>query len=275
MTERELLSRVNELPRISQVVQELVDMLNHPDCEFSALAKKIAMDQVISARVLRLSNSAHFGRSRTIASINEAVIRLGLAPLKTMIVVSWLTGAFPKVKNLNLRDFWCDSFEIATIASKMAEKLSIDPNEMFTAGILHNIGDLMIYTLVPDVANEIAIRQAKGEDRIALQQELLGISYDKLGAELARQWKFPPRLVDAIEFHITPEQAKIEPLRAFILHFSCQIHRDWDALESEAAKIDYFASHANTGRLVLPSSFYLTIDKVRGQGREMAVQMTA
>ncbi|MDO6685218.1 MULTISPECIES: HDOD domain-containing protein [unclassified Agarivorans] len=273
MTEQELLSRVNELPKVPSVVQELVNMLNDPDCDFSMLSKKIAMDQVISARVLRLSNSAHFGRSRTIASINEAVIRLGIAPLKTMIVVSWLTSSFPRVNNLNMREFWSDTFEIASIASAIAEKVRIDPNEMFTAGILHNIGDLMVYSLTPELATKIAEREAEGEDPQSVQLEVLGTTTAKLGAELARLWKFAPRLVDTIEFHVNPDAANIEPLRALVLHFACQLHKDWDQLESKAAKIDYFASHANSGALVLPSSFYVTIDKIRGQGREMAEQM--
>ncbi|GDY27121.1 HDOD domain-containing protein [Agarivorans sp. Toyoura001] len=273
MTEQELLSRVNELPKVPSVVQELVNMLNDPDCDFSMLSKKIAMDQVISARVLRLSNSAHFGRSRTIASINEAVIRLGIAPLKTMIVVSWLTSSFPRVNNLDMREFWSDTFEIASITSAIAEKVRIDPNEMFTAGILHNIGDLMVYSLAPELATKIAEREAEGEDPQSVQLEVLGTTTAKLGAELARLWKFAPRLVDTIEFHVNPDAANIEPLRALVLHFACQLHKDWDQLESKAAKIDYFASHANSGALVLPSSFYVTIDKIRGQGREMAEQM--
>lgn len=181
MTEQELLSRVNELPKVSSVVQELVSMLNDPDCDFAMLAKKISMDQVISARVLRLSNSAHFGRSRTIASINEAVIRLGIAPLKTMVVVSWLTSAFPRVPKLDMQTYWSDTFEIASIASKIAEKVRIDANEMFTAGILHNIGDLMVFTLAPDVAEQVAARVAEGEDRQAVQQELLWHYHRKTG----------------------------------------------------------------------------------------------
>ncbi|GGB05244.1 HDOD domain-containing protein [Agarivorans gilvus] len=273
MTEQELLSRVNELPKVPRVVQELVGMLSDPDCDFSKLAQKISMDQVISAKVLRLSNSAHFGRSRTIASIHEAVIRLGLAPLKTMIVVSWLTSAFPRIKHLDMSQFWCDTFEIASIASKIAEKVRIDANEMFTAGILHNIGDLMVYTLAPEVACEITRRVEEGEDRQAVQMELLGTTTAKLGSQLARLWKFPARLVDTIEYHANPKDAKVEPLRALVINFACQLHRDWDQLESKAAKIDYFVSHTNSGALILPSSFYIAIDEIRGQGREMAKQM--
>ncbi|WP_432454474.1 MULTISPECIES: HDOD domain-containing protein [unclassified Agarivorans] len=275
MTEQELLARVNELPKVSSVVQELVSMLNHPDCDFAVLAKKISMDQVISARVLRLSNSAHFGHSRTIASVNEAVIRLGVIPLKTMIVVSWLTNAFPRFKTLDMKLYWGDTFEIAIIASKIANKVGIDANEMFTAGILHNIGDLMIHSLVPDIACEILARVAEGEDELELQRRLLGTTTAKLGAELARSWKFAPRLVDTIEFYMNPDLATIEPLRALVLNFACKVHRDWDSLESKAAKIDYLVSHAHSGRLILPSSYYVSIDKVRGQGREMAEQMSS
>ncbi|MBF4437742.1 HDOD domain-containing protein, partial [Vibrio anguillarum] len=81
------------LPRIQQVLQELLEMVNKEEVDVGSLTKKIAMEQVLSARLLRLANSAHFGGSRTVSSINDAVIRVGSGSVQTMVVASVLSSA--------------------------------------------------------------------------------------------------------------------------------------------------------------------------------------
>lgn len=272
MDQQALLSRINELPKIKKILQELVEMVNQDDVDFDALIEKIAMEQVISARILRMSNSAHFGRSRTIGSIDEAVIRLGIAPVKTLIVVSVLSSAFPKFETLNTQEYWSDTFEVATIASKLGEKAGLNPNEVFTAGILHNIGELMIHTLVPDMAKEIVDRVAAGEEALTVQDDVLATTSAKLGAKLASAWKFSPQLVDAIEYQATPAEAD-NPQLATLIHFASQINRDWDELEDEEAKHSYIAESPDASTLSVPPECLFTLDEIRGQGRSIAAQM--
>ena len=108
----------------------------------------MSMEQVLSARLLRMANSAHFGGSKSVATINDAIIRVGSGAVRTLVSSSILSSAFPKIETLNVKDYWSNTFEISMIASKLAPKVGLDPNEAFTTGVLHNIGELMIHSLV-------------------------------------------------------------------------------------------------------------------------------
>ena len=93
MTTKDLLSQVDKMPKIPKVVQELMDLVNHPNAEMNKISEKISQDPVISARILRLSNSAHFGRGKSVSSIEEAVIRVGLGPIRTLVTASALMSS--------------------------------------------------------------------------------------------------------------------------------------------------------------------------------------
>ncbi|USD65597.1 HDOD domain-containing protein [Vibrio sp. SCSIO 43136] len=273
MQQGELLSRVNELPQIKKVLQELVELVNQEDVDFHLLSQKIALEQVVSAKVLRLANSAHFGRSRTVASIDEAVVRLGMAPIKTMVIVSVLSSAFPKFETMDIHQYWSDTFEVATIASYLAKKVRLDANQAFTAGVLHNIGELMIHSLAPDFALEIAHRIENGEEASLVQNEILGTTSTRLGAKLATAWKFGPELTDSIAHYLVPDQAEEDQRMASLLHLAFRINRDWASLESEQEQYDYLDASQDLVALGLSPEEYEGINCVIGKGEEIATQM--
>lgn len=275
MSQEALLSRLNELPRIQKVLQELLDMVTKDDVDFKLLAAKISTDQVLSARLLRLANSAHFSGNKTISSVNEALVRVGSAPVRTLVVVSVLSGVFPKLPTLDMAKYWEETFEVSIIASKIAKITDMDADEAFTTGILHNIGELMIHTLVPEQAKVITARAEAGENAIAVQEEILDITAPTLGAKLAKTWHFPDDMVDAIANFDQPRDAEISPKMATTLHFARLIHRDWDKLESDEGKVRYLAEHPDSRLLHISPEFASTIDQFRGNGRALAVELNA
>lgn len=272
MEEKALFSRLNELPRLRQILQELLEMVNQNDVDFGELTRKISMEQVLSARLLRLANSAHFGGSRTVASINDAVIRVGSGSVRTMVVASVLSSAFPKIDTLDLTQYWADTFEIALIASKLGSATKLDANSAFTIGILHNIGLLMIHSLVPKEALKIRECVESGEDEIEAQRHIIHTDANVLGAKLAKAWKFPDEMVDAIAFSAQPDKALLSPKLARVLHFARDIHYQWDIL-TEKEKLTFLAEHSDSRILVLSATFAETLDSVRGRGRDLAEQL--
>ncbi|MEF1256297.1 MULTISPECIES: HDOD domain-containing protein [unclassified Vibrio] len=275
MSQEALLSRLNELPRIQKILQELLDMVTKDDVDFRLLANKIATDQVLSARLLRLANSAHFGGNKTISSVNEALVRVGTAPVRTLVVVSVLSGVFPKLPTLDISKYWEETFEVSIIASKIANVTDMDGDEAFTTGILHNIGELMIHALVPEQAKIITARVEAGENAIAVQEEILDITAPTLGAKLAKSWHFPDVMIDAIANFDQPRDAEISPKMATTLHFARSIHRDWDKLESDEGKSRYLAEHPDSRLLNISTSFASTIDQFRGNGKALAIELNA
>ncbi|HDY7698167.1 TPA: HDOD domain-containing protein [Vibrio vulnificus] len=273
MSQEALISRLNELPRIESVLQELLEMVNRDNFDFSELSKKLAMDQVLSARLLRMANSAHFVGNKPLSNLNEAVIRVGSGAVRTLVSSSILYSAFPKIETLNIKDYWANTFEVAMIASKLADQAKLDANEVFTTGVLHNIGELMIHSLVPEQAIEISNKIAEGQSPLSAQREVLGTDATELGAKLAEAWKFPPEMKDAIENINHPGKAKIAKRLACLLYLARDINKRWDSMLEEEEKQHYLAEHPAAAALGITPGRAFVIDQIRGQGSEMAYNM--
>ncbi|MFA5983456.1 MAG: HDOD domain-containing protein [Methylococcaceae bacterium] len=118
----QLFDKIYDLPQIPEVVKTLITQINNPNIDLNAIEKNIEKEQVISLKVLRLVNSAHFGLSKKIDSIQDAVAMIGINQLKILVVASGMVMAIPKVQGVNFKHFWEDSFRAATIAKWLASK---------------------------------------------------------------------------------------------------------------------------------------------------------
>lgn len=273
MSYQVLISRINELPRIESVLQELLEMVNREQIDFGELAKKMAMDQVLLARVLRMANSAQFGGVKGVSNINDAIVRIGVGAIRNLISSSILASTFPKLETLNIKDYWASTFEVATIASTVAKDVKVDPNEAFIAGILHNIGELMIHSLEPEQALEISRRVEDGENPVDVQREVLGTDAQQLGAALAETWKFPAQLVDAIANVNHPAKAVESKKLACLMFLARDIDHQWDSMLSLDDKQSYLSQHKAAVALSISPDLAEQIDQVRGQGSEMAYEL--
>lgn len=114
--------QTHNMPMLPKVVQEVMELLATDDVDIKPLADKINHDQVLTARVLRMANSAYFGFSRKVGTIEEAVSLIGLAKLETLVVASGVTSAFTAVPGLDLKRFWQHSLVTASIARELAKE---------------------------------------------------------------------------------------------------------------------------------------------------------
>lgn len=273
MSQEALISRINELPRIESVLQELLEMVNREPIDFGELARKMSMDQVLLARVLRMANSAQFGGVKGISNINDAIVRIGVGAIRNLISSSILATTFPKLETLNIKDYWAGTFEVATIASTIAKDIKLDPNEAFTTGVLHNIGDLMIHALEPEKAVAIQQRVWNGENAVQVQREVLGTDAQQLGAVLAESWKFPNELVDAIANVNHPAKAVESKRLACLMYLARDIHQRWDNMLDQQEKQTFLAHSKAALALHVSPELATKIDGVRGQGSELAYQL--
>lgn len=193
-----LFNEAHNLPNIPKVVQELIDNFNNPDSNAEDIARKLQMDQVLSAKVLRLANSARYGAGRKVASIDSAIVLLGFDAIKTLVVASGVTGAFKAVPGLDKKAFWRDCFMTASIARLVAGAAHQDRETGFTCGMLHNIGQMLIHIVHTDKAARIETMVAEGASRVDLQRNQFGCDYAQASAELAKRWNFPQNIVTAL-----------------------------------------------------------------------------
>lgn len=194
-----LFAESQALPHIPKVVMELIESFKNEDIDFDTLGKKIALDQALTAKVLRLANSAKFGAARTIAHPNDAVVLLGFDTLRTLVLASGMTSAFTTPPQFDQKQFWRTAFGVAALSKWLAEYTNnVDKEVVFTCGMLHSIGELLLRILKP--ADMILIDEAiaLGGKPYSSEQAKLGYTSAEVGAELAKRWNFPIIMQQAI-----------------------------------------------------------------------------
>jgi len=203
-----IFSATAQLPVIPVVVQKMIDTLKSEDADLQPLVAQIRVDPVISARVLRLANSGFYGSRRSIGSIDDAVRMIGTRALRTLVISAGISGAFPKVPGIELKDFWRHALMTASANALLARHAGENTDHAYSAGLLHRIGQLMIHIAFPRVAEELARegRELGLSERIALELSKLNVSHCEVGAELAARWNFPDDISRALHHYSQPHQ---------------------------------------------------------------------
>jgi HD-like signal output (HDOD) protein len=223
---QDLLKQTDKLPNVPDIVRELIQLLSDPNAKYSDISKRVSHDQTISLKVLRVVNSAYFGLSRKISSIDEATVLLGTDRLKTLVIASGFSNSVSKVEGLKLTDFWADSFRVAELAQWFAKRTPlVEMDEAFTVGIVHNIGRLLLHLTAPSIAQEIQTLVANRKaGRVKAEQDLLGFTSQDAGRALMDLWKFPAALGYAVQHHKRPfSDGKPDPLSC-VLNLACYLN---------------------------------------------------
>lgn len=215
------INNVRFLPAAPRVVPELMKLLNQTDVDSSKVVKLISFDPALTANVLRICNSAYFGSASPTSDLQEAVTRLGFQQVYQLVAAATgarMLGAAQPGYGLNQGELWKHSVAVAVTAQLMAKKLGDDDNLAFTAGLLHDLGKIILSqaleTVYPKLVKETEINQ---QSLLESEKKLLGVQHAEVGARLLERWKFPPNIVSAVWFHHTPKGAgKHQRLAAYI-----------------------------------------------------------
>ncbi|MFM2119905.1 MAG: hypothetical protein RL722_1373, partial [Pseudomonadota bacterium] len=166
----------------------------------------IAVDPALTARALRLANSAFYGVSGRVASLSDAVHLLGRHTLSTLLTAATVTAQFSGGAALrNHQGFWRHTLGVALVSQTLAASRGLDAEIAFTAGLLHDIGQLALAAYYPDELGA-AIALARERDIELVQAELLilGQDHTHVGTLVARHWRLPDSVVEAIAWHHQP-----------------------------------------------------------------------
>ena len=210
----ELVSGQFQLPSLPIVVVELIDTLNDENANFARLVEKIAKDQSIVARVMRLANSPFYGFPGGVASIREAVALLGFNSVRNLVLASTLMDMFKgEGGEFDWPEFWRHSLNTGACAKLLAAKVRQDQETAFLAGILHDIGRLLVGVYLPgQFAASLAYQREHGVALTEAEQTLWETDHARIGAAVARHWRLPSLICHAIEHHHDTEQAHNMPL---------------------------------------------------------------
>ena len=198
---------LKQLPPLSATAARLLESLSNDNFSLSTLSGIISQDPGITARILGVANSAYFGQTKPIHSVEEAIIRvLGLNMVKSLAFSIAVSGVFEadKCQRFNLERYWFQSLATAAMAREICrhlhDELQPELDGVYLAGLLFDIGTLVLVHLFPeDYSQVIAILGENDEaDRLQLEEDRLGINSQQAGAWLADRWHLPPVVVRVV-----------------------------------------------------------------------------
>ncbi|OGB33453.1 MAG: histidine kinase [Burkholderiales bacterium RIFCSPLOWO2_12_FULL_61_40] len=198
-----------QLPSMTEVAHALIHTLNDENASIAEIRNIIAEDPALTAKLLRLANSAQFGLPRGVGTLDEAIAMVGMAKVRTLSLGACLNESFPALPGLERKEFWKTSTVCAGYAQWLASDLGIDSQLAWLTGLMLRLGELLIGQVNPKMLEEIEKLPHPPGTRWEREKRLVGFSEGQITAELARRWNFPMQMVQALERSCDPltEQA--------------------------------------------------------------------
>ena len=204
-TAHDFLDRLHEIPTIPKVVKELLATFERDDTTVDMVARLISSDPVISAKVLRLANSAFYKRARAFSNVNDAVMFIGLHATRTVVLGAALASSIKCPAGFQRESFWRYCLHTAVSARYFAKSAHADGDTAFTIGLIHAIGEPLMYASLAEQMLALDRKHALShEDRATDENVTLGFCYSDVSADLAERWRFPEVMVDAIRHASQP-----------------------------------------------------------------------
>jgi HD-like signal output (HDOD) protein len=235
-----------QLLTLPAVYLRLREVLDDPDYTVSDVQDAISSDPAISTRLLRQANSPYFGFASEIETISRAVGLLGSQQVHDLVLATSVAQTFSgiPIEVMDMHAFWTRSVYCAAAARLLAVNCNIiDSERLFVAGLLRDIGHLVMYQSIPDESIEALVRsQMERRALHEVEREVVGFDYAQLGGALLHQWGLPMSLWEPVQLHISPEQSADYSLQASIVHLAGVLS---DVAQIEEDERDSFVSLAN------------------------------
>ena len=219
---RKLLGELGSLPGVPHVYSELTRRLEDPSVSVVELADLVSEDVGLATQVLRMANSAYFGRERSVTGLTDASARLGTRLLRSLVLTAELYGGFamPPSYAGRMEEFQRHSALVARIASSL-EPRAAWKDDAFSAGLLHDVGKLVLMSRISERYEAIEEEaMASGRELFDVEEEQLGAHHGSIGACLLGMWGLPSTILEAVHGHHAHSleiQQRLNPSRAVAL----------------------------------------------------------
>lgn len=212
----DIISAIRDVGILPQTLTAVLQVVDNPDSDSGDIAQVISKDATLTSRVLKMVNSAQYGRTRNVTKVSEAVTVMGVNSIKVLALSSSLFSIKPSdelFEQLNVKRMWRHYIETASTARNIAEEINYpEPEEAFVAGILHDVGTIMMILYFKE--EYIAAIKLTKDQRLGIvptEEKLFGFNHCDIGAALAESWKLPARIMFTIKNHHNPEPPNIIP----------------------------------------------------------------
>lgn len=224
MNSKELVARVAQLVSLPEVCHRVNEMLNDPNVTSNQVGRVIRLDPALTARLLKIVNSALYGFRSRIDTVSQAVTIIGLEELRSLVMASSANVVFNKISTdlVDMDSFWHHSVYTGLVSRKLAAQCNLPGREtIFLTGLLHDVGQLVIYSQLPNEASTILTQSDDQEKTLcSIEHEVLGFDHTEVGAELLNLWDLPQSLWEPVRYHHTPLKSEEFPQQTALLHIA-------------------------------------------------------
>lgn len=250
---------VNNLPAMPAALHELNKVMADPNCNAERLAAVLNKDQTLALKILKLVNSPIYGFPGRISSLKHAVLLLGGNVLRGVIIS---TAAFEQ-DNTQLSALWHHSLACSQAASDIARTLGLSsPDEYSVAGLLHDVGKLVIWKQIPEAwAIILKVMKEENLDSIEAETKVLGISHEDVNKMVCGHWNLPRSLCMGMSYHHRPAQAPEDKKVAAVVSLADYYTYHHDIKPNESGKEKNILPEVNS-ILALDEKKLQTIDAV-------------
>ena len=204
---KDVLGQVQTLPSVPKIYSALVAALADPDVDADDIAGIVSQDPAMSAKVLQLVNSSFFGLARTVTDVRHAALMLGFQTVRDLVLTAEVfesDAPVPRAAGFSITDLQHHAVLTANLTRSMFDNKTVAA-DAFTAGLLHDVGKLVLAAQLPDVLTAaIGHARAHGVDLYQAEQALMGVTHAELGGYLMGLWGLPYSIVDAVTNHHHP-----------------------------------------------------------------------
>jgi HD-like signal output (HDOD) protein len=226
LTPEGLVAPIKDLVTLPEVALRIAQMVDDPKSSAADIGREISKDAALTSRLLRVANSPAFGQHGKIATISRAITVLGVRQVRDLTVGLTAIRTFDGIGNelITMEQFWRQSVLCAVAAGQVAERRKGGRGDTpFVAGLLHDIGHLVLFSRAPAPAREALLMSIDAADDLDLYQcerRVMGFDHGAVGAALAKNWGLPLSLRECIEFHHEPERAQAHPVEVATIHIA-------------------------------------------------------
>jgi len=210
-TPESLVKRLQDLPPPPKILHTLRRLVECDSTTIEQISEIIKLEPGLSARVVRMANSTHFGGRTSVESVMEAIQRVGLVgvqELVTFAVASQLVGRPLAAYDMSAQNLWLRAVACALAAAGLAERSDVDRGDAYTAGLMHGLGLLVIDRhVMQQRTRRVFVSAGYPLDFAPAEREWLGFSHAEAGAALLKMWGFSEAVTTAVRYQLEPEAA--------------------------------------------------------------------
>ena len=233
LTAKDLITDSLELVSLPDVVHRINLMVDDPNSSAADIGQLLSEDPALTARLLKVVNSPMFGFPSRIDTVSMAITILGTRQLRDLVLATAVVGRFHDLSDavVDMETFWCHSISTAIAARTLSMHLKANNNErFFVAGLLHDIGKLVMYITHPDASHQVIELSAEtGINKATVERSIFGFNHEEVSAELLSHWQLPESLIEPARYHHHPIRATKFPVETAAVHIADAIANDLQA----------------------------------------------